>query len=590
MPAVDPIGFLDRLVARFAAWANRVGPNRVAYGVLALAYLIGAVVILSWGKGQTFINDEWNYLVVFRGWNLETLLHPQNGHLIALPLIVYKAMYATVGSSSHLPYQVATVVFHLIVATLVFLLARQRVHLAVAVALTIMVVFYGAGWDTIMGAYELPNLIGMAAGLGMLLALERNSRGGDLTACLMLALSLASFSVGIAFAIGALLAVLLRGRGGWGRLWIVLIPGLLYAAWFIWARKFGQAEVTLTSISSLASGMADQVAAVCAGLTGLFRVPGTVEIPAVLEIRSEWGYPLALVLAALVVFHVRRRPRTIRFWVLFCVLVVYLALVATGLDPARAPGASRYVYMASILTLLLIAELAAEIRWSTATGVVAIALFGLALMANASILRAGGHLFQTEGETNQAELAALEFARDGLDTSTFVEDGSTTHSHPDMLFPAWAYFGMTEESGSPAYDLAELEASGELAREAADQELIRILPVSAATLSKPLPRHGSGPTLEAAEGGDSVERGPCLRLRAAPGQAAVFKLRLPSGGFSYRPLSASTVELGLARVADAYAPLDTPSGAVKVTIPKDAVATPWRAQLTTSGSLLACPA
>lgn len=589
-PRVDPVGALGTVAGRFGAWARKTGEARVAYAVLAVAYLAAAILILVWGKGQTFINDEWNYLVVFRGWNLETLLHPQNGHLIAFPLVVYKAMYATVGTTSHLPYQVATVVLHLLVATLFFQLVRGRVDLAVAVALTVLVVFFGAGWDTIMGAYELPNLLGMAAGLGMLLALERRTRGGDLAACVLLALSLASFSVGIAFAIGALLAILLGGRADWRRLWVVLLPAAFYLAWFLWARRFGQTEVTLASASSLFSGMADQVAAACAGITGLFRVPGSIELPMALEMRQEWGYPLAIVLAALVALHVRRLPRSIHFWTLLGVLLAYLALVAGGLDPARTPNASRYVYMGGILTLLLLAELAGDIRWSTVVGLVAVVLFGLALMANAAILRAGGRLFQAEGETNRAELAAVEFARGRFDSNLLVEDESTTHSHGDMLFPAWAYFGMVEESGSPAYDADELEASSELAREAADQELIRLLAISPKQLSGPLPRRGAGPTLLEAEGGDAVQRGACLRLRAEPGETAVFRLRLPPSGFSYRPGPGGRVELGLARFADAFEALEAPPGPVEVEIPRDAGRFAWRAELTTGGSVLACPA
>ena len=147
-----------------------------------------------------------------RGFAPETLLHPQNGHLILVPLLLYKVLFATVGAESHLPYQATTVVLHLTVATLFFCLVRTRVPLAVAVALTVLVAFFGAGWDTLMGAYEIPNLTGMAAGLGMLLSLERRSSPGNVTACSLLALSLASFSVGIAFALGALFAIWLGGR------------------------------------------------------------------------------------------------------------------------------------------------------------------------------------------------------------------------------------------------------------------------------------------------------------------------------------------------------------------------------------------
>jgi hypothetical protein len=590
MPAVDPIGFIDGLVARFAAWSRRVGENRIAYAVLALAFALAAALILGWGKGQTFINDEWNYLVLDRGWSLETLFHPQNGHLIVVPLLLYKALFATAGASSHLPYQVATVVLHLIVATLFFCLVRTRLPLAAAVALTMLVALFGAGWDTLMGAYEIPNLVGLATGLGMLLALERRTGPGDLAACLLLALSLASFGVGIAFALGGLVAIWLGGRAQWRRAWIVIVPAALYVIWFLWARKFGESEVTAEAIGSLLSGSADQLAAICAAITGLFRAPGSAELANLINIRPEWGYTLALLLVALVVLHVRRAPRSIRFWTVVATLGVYLALVAAGLSPARAPNASRYVYLGGILTLLLVAELGLDLRWTTVSGTVFVALLGLALMANTAELQVGGHLFQAEGETNRATLAALELSRARVDPNLSVEDDATTHSHPDMFFPAYAYFEAARDFGSPAYSLAELAGSGEQAREAADQELVRALALSAKPLTSPLRRSGQEVKLLGASGGRTISAGACQVLLPVPNKVASFQLELPRGGFGYRTHPGAELELGLARFAESFATtVPMPAGEAEVKIPSDASEIPWRAQVRTDAKTLVCP-
>jgi hypothetical protein len=588
---VNPIAWLDGIVARFGAWARRVGEERLAYAVLAVAYALAAFLILYWGRGQTFVNDEWNYLVVFRGWGFENLITPQNGHLIVFPLILYKTLFATVGAGSHLPYQATTVALHLVVSTFFFLLVRRSLPLAAAVGLTLLVVFFGAGWDTLMGGYEIPNLSGMAAGLGMLFALRRRTRGGDVAAFVLLTLCLGSFSVGIAFALGALFSLLLGGRAEWRRAWVVLVPGLAYAAWFVWARKFGEGDITIESASSVFSGSADQVAAIAAGITGLFRVPGSVGLPTVLELRSEWGYPLALVLVALVALHARRAPRSIYFWTLVATLVLYLTLVAFGLSPARTPFASRYVYMGGIVSLLLVAELVRDVRWSTVTGLLAAIVLGLSLMANASTLRAGARLFQAEGETNRATLAALEIARDKVDTGLSAEDAEgTTHSHPDMFFPIWAYFSLAEDQGSPAYDLSELEATGEQAREAADQELVRTLHVEVVPTPTPkVDRGGAAPTPFSESEGRARPRGACAVLTPEPGRTATFKLELPPGGFSYlvRPGVAVTIKLG--RFADLLVnELPQVVGSGEVAIPTDSASRPWRAELTTEARTLVC--
>jgi hypothetical protein len=563
---------------------------RVAYAALGLIFAVAAALILVWGGGQTFIQDEWNYLVVRSDWSMETLLAPQNGHLIVAPLLLYKGMLATFGAGSHLPFQIVAVILHLTVAAIFFCLVRRRLPLAAAVGLTALVALFGVCWDTIMASYEIPNLSGMAAGLGMLLALDRRTRGGDLAACALLALSLASFSVGIAFALGALISIWLGGRSQWKRAWIVVIPSAIYLVWFLWARKFGQTEVTAVAVSAIFSGMADQLAAICASVTGLFRVPGSTDIPVVLELRSDWGYPLAVVLAGLVALHVRRAPRSIYFWTLAGTLLVYLALVSVGLSPARTPNAGRYVYMGGILALLLIAELGRDIRWTTVSGLVAVVFLGLSLMASGAEMRAGGRLFSSEGETNRATLAAFELTRNRAAPAFQVEDGTAVHSHPDMFFPAWEYIAATEEFGSPAFSLKQLLATGEQAREAADQELVRVLELKPEALATPaLPAHGAPPMLRAASGGQARTRGSCLVLTPEPDRTATFQLKLPPGGFSYRTAPAATVGVKLARFGDLFVTELPPApGSAQIAIPKDASPTPWRAELSTAARTLAC--
>jgi hypothetical protein len=500
-------------------------------------------------------------------------------------------MFATFGTSSHVPYQAVSVVFHLIVAATFFQLVRTRVQLVVAVALTVLVVLFGVCWDTLMGGYELPNLTGMAGGLGMLLALQRRTRGGDVAACLLLAASLASFSVGIAFGLGALISIWLGGRSQWRRVWVVLVPGVLYVAWFIWARKFGQAEVTAESVSAIFSGGADQMAAISAAITGLFRVPGSIGLPVVLEIRPDWGYPLALIFVGLIALHVRRAPRSIYFWTVIATLVIYLALVAAGLSPARTPDSGRYVYLGGILALLLVAELAREIRWSTAIGVVAFLVFGLSLMANVADFRAGGQLFRAEGETNRATLAALELSRPHIDRFRVVEDEKTVHSHADMLFPAWAYYEAAEEFGSPAYSLVELEATGEQAREAADEQLVRDYEIAAVPTANPkLDHHGVAPKLLAAAGGKAKPVQSCLALVPNRGRSGSFQVELPPGGFGYRTAAGAQVELKVARFGELLVTaLPATTGPAEVSIPTDASDAPWRAEIDTAAKTLICP-
>ena len=93
-------------------------------------------------------------------------------------------------------------------------------------------------WVHTGGVAWLGNDVGPAsvAGLAAFLALDQRSRRGDVLACILLIAAILSFSVGVAFAIGAG-AWILAERGG-RRIWVAVLPLVLYGAWWLWALKF----------------------------------------------------------------------------------------------------------------------------------------------------------------------------------------------------------------------------------------------------------------------------------------------------------------------------------------------------------------
>ena len=72
----------------------------------------------------------------------------------------------------------------------------------------------------------------LRSGIGALLAIERADRRGDVVACALLLASLAFAEIALAFAAGVLVAIVLQ-RGPWRRLWIIAVPVLLYAVWYV---------------------------------------------------------------------------------------------------------------------------------------------------------------------------------------------------------------------------------------------------------------------------------------------------------------------------------------------------------------------
>jgi hypothetical protein len=558
----------------------------IAFSAAALA----SIAYVLWiGRGQTLILDEWSYLVHAREWSPSTLLEPHNGHLIVFPTLVLKLMYGTFGISSHLPYQLLAVLLNVLIAALLYVFARRSVGPLAALLPAVLILFYGAGWDAFVTGYQLPNLLSIAAGLLALLLVGRADLRGDVLACIALLVSLASVSVGIAFMAGMTVALALRGRSAAiRRAWVLLIPAVPYAAWFIWATRFHQSEVTAHDVGSLLSGMFDQLAAVFSGMTGLAAAPGAADLSSPIGDRPDWGPTLVVLALVGVALALRQRRPSRSFWVALTVLLVYLATVSLALGENRAPNVSRYVYMGSVLTLLVLVEAVSGMRPNRAWAIgLATALF-FSLLANGALMGVGGRVVRLESATNRAELGALEIARNDVSNDFVVEEGGqTTLSNPDMLFDAGTYFDVERSYGSPADTESEIEGAPEQAREAADQLLARALPVAVKTGFHP----ARGTPIAVVEGSDYRRPpGGCGRLIPGEASGARVRVEVPSGGLSYSVAPGEQPELRLRRFGEGFAVVpELPLGPARVEIPTDRSDRPWQAELVTASRLELCP-
>ena len=196
-------------------------------------------------------------------------MRPTGGHLLALGMVLYNADYSLFGPEPHLPLTLVTIGFQCLVSGLVYAYARRRIGPLPALIPAILILFLGAGWEILMSSAVLPNQMAMAAGIGMLLALDRRDRRGDALAFVLLACSIASFSIGLAFAAAAALRILLERRElGLRRLVIVVVPLALYAVWYVWALKYEQGNFAASNIGSMPSAIFDQINASLSAVTG----------------------------------------------------------------------------------------------------------------------------------------------------------------------------------------------------------------------------------------------------------------------------------------------------------------------------------
>jgi hypothetical protein len=530
--------------------------------------LVAAVLIYRKGVGTTFYYDEWNFVMNRRGWDVETFLRPHAEHLSLVPVLIFKLLFATVGLDSYGVYRLLLIAAHVVVAAELFVLVRRRAGSWLGLAAATLLLFLGAAWHDLLVPFQLGFVISVAAGLGAMLALERRDALGNGLACGLVALGLASSSVGIPFAVLVLVETV-TGPRRYGGLWIALVPLVLYG---LWSLEYGDATATagdrtLGELLRLnAPAVPGWVATAVAGAVG-----------AVIGIGVDWGRPLALAGFALLAYRLARRPVTPRLLGLAAAAAAFWGLAGLFRAQLNAPLDSRYLYMGAVLVLLIAAELIRPVVMTPRLIAVLAVFVAAAALANFGQLRDGAAFLQEGSRYLKVELAALEVA--GLTDPAYVPDPVRA---PDIT--AGKYFDAIEQYGSPAVSPEEIVTRPEPERAAADGILAGAL---RPTLG-PRGRHGTGPPpgVEGASG-SATTSGSCAVLRQ--GAAGSLDVLVPPEGMTVS--GSGTVEVRLRSYAGSF-----PEGALG-TVPAGATwalripvrrALRWHARLSGSGPIRVC--
>jgi hypothetical protein len=548
-----------------AAARRRLRRPQVVTAALGGLMLGVAVVVLVVGRDTTFFFDEWNFILDRRGHGADVFLDGHNGHLSLLPVLVYKGLLETVGLDHYWLYRSLLVVLHLASGGLVFALARRRTAPWPAFMAAALVLVLGAAWDDLLWAFQIGFLGSVAAGLAMLLALDRKSPRADVLAAVALGVSLACSGLGSAFALAAIVELAL-GRQ-WRRLAVVCGPAL--ALYGLWTLGYGDSNVHLSNLGDAPAFMANMASAAAGGLAG---------------VGSEFGSALAVGAAVALVWWLSRRPLSPRGWGLVAALAGYWGLTALTRAHLGEPEAPRYIYLGGVLIVLLAVELTGPRLPARGRAlVVAGALVGFAALGNLGTLEGGGRALRDTAAGLRAELAAFEL----VEASVPSELRFTPERAPQIR--AGAYRAAVEDYGSPALPPVELPRAGAAERQAADDVLRRVLPVTPAAGEFALA--GTPPTQVAADGAAATPVGACLRIvPERPG--ATVDVRLPVSGLGVSASSAPAVELRLRRFGDAFPDEPpgqlAPGGPITLRLPPDRSDAPWIVRLTASSPLRAC--
>jgi hypothetical protein len=199
----------DRVIARYGLW-------RIFATAAAAAFLL----LLGLGSRLSFRADEWAY-IVDRSLTVDGLFRPHNEHLVALHVLVYRAMVEMIGIGSYLPYQIVLLTAHVAAAAGLLALLRSFLPAPGALAGAIVFLFLGSGVDNLIWAFQSGYVAAVGLGIWALVLHKRPWIAGTLLLLAMGALS----SVALFFVLP--LAVLVRAR-------IALLPALIaFGIWYV---------------------------------------------------------------------------------------------------------------------------------------------------------------------------------------------------------------------------------------------------------------------------------------------------------------------------------------------------------------------
>jgi hypothetical protein len=523
-----------------------------------IAVLLAYGVWLYWlTRGTTFWQDEWAWVLYRRGNDLGTFLRPHNQHLSLVPLLIYRLLLTTVGARDYGPYRALVIGEHLALVALVLVYARRRVGDYGALVAGALVLCLGAGWGVFLWPFESTWLTSLIGGLGALLMLDRDDRRGEVGACALLALSLASSGLGLTILLG--LVVELAWARRWRRLWVVVLPAVVYGVWWLSYQQVGRTS----SIGSVPRFLADQVASTVASLIGLAGSASGLSPGPLLWV----GRPLTGVAVVVIAWWLMRRrtvpPRLLglaatlgSFWVLTAITRAYIGIVESW--------ASRYLYVGGLFLVLIGVELARDLRVRRPAGyALGIALVAIVSSGSAATAR-GARFLRADAQITKAELGAMDIARPVISPGYL----SLVPYFPFPIVLAGPYFSAERAYGTPASTPEEIAASSLAAREAADTELVQIHRVRLVparpdrcvlgALTQPPP----GTTLD----------------RPLPGNGLVMSAKGAAVAVSVRRFGSRGIPIG--RIA--------PGQVVRLRIAPDLASSPWHLEVASRGTIVWC--
>jgi hypothetical protein len=530
---------------------------------LATAAAGSGALLLILQSHLTFSADDWAFLLGRRGFSIGVFLNPHNDHIAIAPVAIYKALLAVFGLSSALPFQVVSTLVFLLSVALLFVYLRRRLGGWAALLGSVLILFIGAAWSDLLWSFQIGYFGSMAAGIGALLALDREDRKGDLLACALLVLATSFSELGVPFIVGAFVNLALGPSPRLKRLYVPVVPVALYAIWYIgW--DSGRHSGTFDNFVNSPKFVFDAVSENFASLLGL-ATPLSGRVVENNHVGLIWGQTLLVITLAITIRWLWRGGRPSRWlWAALAAGATFWFLTALNAIPVlRQPTASRYQYPGAIFLLLIVSELLRGAQAGKRLLIAATAVTVAAATSGLIFLHDGYRADKQRSDALRARLAAVEIGRGAESRELLIT------FPPFSLVPARIYLSAVDAFGSPALSESQLAASKY--RGFADQFLARAERIALGLGPTTAARRLQSGCRSAGRPSDptSLAMLPGDYTLAAPGElgASVFTAR-----FADRP----SVVLGIV----------SHTGGASLSIPRDSSTRPWR--LYSDGPVTVC--
>ena len=367
--------------------ADTIGQIRLpgALPLVVAGGVLSGLLMLWLTRRYDFYFDEWSYVLYVRNFSVGDYFVPHNEHWATIPALTYRLLLLLFSARSYLPYMAVLAAWNLLTALFLFLLIRRRSGEVLGLAAAALFLVLGRGWENLIWADQIGFVGSSALGLLAILLLTGPSvsrwRGWAGSAALIGALMTQGPAL---FFLAWLIVELALDRTERRRLLYLVLPIAGYLVWFV---IIGHTTITghqspfaLSTWVALLPYVATGIGASAAGVVGLglsWAPVGAIVFGGIVGLawargRPDWG--LIAAAAGLVAEF------------------VIIGLVRSSYGDADA-GSPRYVDIAAIFILVLLADAVSHLRWRSpaAAGALAVVLIGLLLSGVALHQAAGDH-------------------------------------------------------------------------------------------------------------------------------------------------------------------------------------------------------